>query len=263
MSVLQVAPRPAWGEWLLFTLLAAGASAWLYLQAGYFGWSWDALNHHVYLGFIAESPRWDLDVAPASVQSYQHPYLYWPIYRLSLLEGNGATIGALWSAFQAVLVLWPLWALARALLPDRGPTRRDHLQGVAWRGAACALGFSSAIVFTALETTSNDLLASVPLLWAMALGVRNDDRNDRTAALAALLWGVSVGLKLSNGLFLPVLLALWWMPRRPHWRLRRAGVIALAATAGFAAVYAPWGWKLWQLTGNPFFPLLGSVFGGR
>ena len=62
-------------ELLLLTLLATAGAAALALSQGQLAWSWDALNHHIYLGLIAEHPRWDLDVIPASYQSYQYPYL--------------------------------------------------------------------------------------------------------------------------------------------------------------------------------------------
>ena len=107
-------------EVALLTLLAAVAAASLPLQAGYLGWSWDALNHHVYLGLTAESPRLGHDVMAASSQSYQYPYLYWPVYRMSLLDAPGAWVGAGWAALQVLLVVPPLWTIAWRLLPCEG-----------------------------------------------------------------------------------------------------------------------------------------------
>ena len=57
-------------EWAAVVLAAALLAAALPLNAGYLGWSWDALNHHVYLGLTAQSPRWSLDVNPASVPTW-------------------------------------------------------------------------------------------------------------------------------------------------------------------------------------------------
>src|SRR5438093_7895821 len=58
------------------------------LAYGSLGLSWDALNHHFYLGWTALHPRFDLDVDPAHSQVYQYPYLYLPLY---LLAAPGAT----------------------------------------------------------------------------------------------------------------------------------------------------------------------------
>jgi hypothetical protein len=248
--------RWLWCELFGVALLAALGAAMLPLGTGHLGFSWDALNHHVYLGLIAEHPRWDRDVLAASVQSYQYPYLYWPVYRLSLLSGSGAWLGAGWAAAQAMLVALPLWVVAWKLLP----AQRGAAQASVERMAACALAFTSTVVLSALETTANDLLAAVPLLWAVAVHLRGPS-SLRHATLAAALWGLAVACKLSNVLFLPLLLAWWWQQPAPQWSLRRGAALVLGAGLGFAVAYAPWGWTLWQQTGNPFHPYLGSLFG--
>ena len=243
-------------ELLGFTLAAAAAAAPLPLDAGYWGWSWDGLNHHVYLGLMAESRRLEHDVIAASYQSFQYPYLYWPVYRLSLFEGSGAAAAAMWAAIQAALLLPPVWLISLRLLPDR----RAHWAGTLERLAACALAFTSTLILAGLETTANDLLAAVPLLWAFAV-MAAEPASDRRAAVASALWGISSAFKLSNAIFLPVLLWWWWTPGRRLPSMRRGGLMALAAALGFLVCYGPWGWQLWRLTGNPVYPFLGSLFG--
>lgn len=244
-------------ELLLLTLLAAAAAAALPLSQGQFSWSWDALNHHIYLGMTAEHPRWDLDVIPASLQSYQFPYLYWPVYRLSLLHSSGAVLGAAWAAFQAALLLPPLWFICLRLLPDQGSVLHCAL----WRAAGCALGAMSLILLAGLESTANDVLATVPLLWAIAVGLQAP--NQGRAFVAAALWGLATACKLSNGLFVLWLLVWWWVPQLPHWPWRRGVALALGAGIGFVGAYAPWGLQLWRVTGNPFYPFFTTVFGGQ
>ncbi|MCU0938784.1 MAG: hypothetical protein MUC86_06485 [Burkholderiaceae bacterium] len=246
-------------ELVLLTLAAVVAAGALPLRAGYLGWSWDALNHHIYLGYMAESPRLLHDVAAASVQSVQYPYLYWPVYRMSLLQGDGAWVAAAWSATQAALIVPPLWLLALRLLPrDGGAVYASVL-----RIGACVMGLASTVVLTGLDTTSNDLLAAVPLLWALALSADSRHQGDRRAFAAACLWGVSAAFKLSNAVFLPLLILWWWQPAdgvRQSFRPRRALALLCGALAGFGAAYAPWGWHLLQATGNPFYPYLPALF---
>ncbi len=252
--------RALWVELAVLTALAAAVAAAVPLWAGEWAWSWDALNHHVYLGAIAQHPRWHLDVVAASVQSYQYPYLYWPVYWLSTQPISGATAGAVWGASLAALLTVPTWLASLHLLrADRGAW-----QAVFDRTTACVLALSSIIVLAALNTTANDPLTAVPMLWALAL-MAVPDPSDRRAAVAAALWGMAAAFKLSNGLFLPLLVLWWWTPphrrRRLGW-LRRGLGIAAAACLSFVLTYAPWGWQLWQHTGNPFYPLFSSVFGG-
>jgi hypothetical protein len=244
--------RAHWLEVLLLTAVAAAAAAALRLHDGQWEWSWDALNHHVYLGYIAEHPRWHLDVVAASVQSWQYPYLYWPVYRLSQLDIGGAAAGAIWGASLAALLTPPVWVLSWRLL--RNDTQ-PYWQAVFERTAACVLAGSSVLVLSAVNTTANDPLAAVPLLWALAL-MAVPRSSDPVAAWAGALWGVSVAFKLSNLLALPMLAFWWWSDTRPHLSWRRGLIIALAAAAGFVLAYAPWGWQLWMQTGSPFHPLV-------
>jgi len=249
--------RALWAEVLLLTLLAALLAASVSLSAGEWSWSWDGLNHHIYLGLTAEQPRWHLDVTAASVQSYQYPYLYWPVYRISLMPISGAQAGAIWGAVQAAVVLPPVWLASRNLLPAEGTAA----QAVFERVAACVLAGSSIVVMAAVGTTSNDLMAAVPLVWAVALMTAPKAGAGR-ACTAAALWGVGTAFKWSNGLAIPLLLFWWWRSERPHFSVQRGVQMAVAAAAGFALAYAPWGWQLWRQTGNPFYPFFAAWFGG-
>jgi hypothetical protein len=243
-------------ELFVVTGLCALLAAALPLQAGVWGMSWDALNHHFYLGLISEAPRWHLDVTAASVQGWQYPYLYWPVYRLALLPVPGAVAGALWAAFLCALIVPPIWITSLRLLPQTG----GAAQAVFERSAACVLALLSLVIVSALGTTANDPLAAVPLLWGVAL-MAVPAASDRRAAAAAALWGVSAAFKLSNALALPLLLVWWW--RSPGWPLplRRGLAILAGAMGGFALAYGPWGWQLWRRMGNPFYPFFQSVFG--
>jgi hypothetical protein len=244
--------RAHWLELFALVSLAAIAAAALPLHEGSWSWSWDALNHHVYLGYIAEQPRWHLDVVAASVQSWQYPYLYWPVYRLSQLDIGGAAAGAIWAASLAVLLTPPIWVLSWQLLRNDSQAR---WQAVFERIAACALAGASVLVLSAINTTTNDPLAAVPLLWALAL-MAAPRPSDKAAAWAGALWGVSVAFKLSNLLAFPLLAFWWWSHERPRLRWRRGAAIAVAAVMGFTLAYAPWGWQLWRFTGSAFHPWL-------
>jgi len=255
---LRQEPQPLpWLEWLLTTGAIAALAALLPWHAGFLGWSWDALNHHVYLGFTADSPRWHLDVIPASVQTYQYPYLYWPVYKLSQWQGSAVAAAAAWSAFQAAMLALPVWLISFRLLPPQ-PTA---LENTACRVLACASAFMSMVVLAALQTTANDLLVAVPLLWALALSLHPHFNNQRAAGAAALV-GAATAFKLSSGLFLPWLLLWCWSPQAPRGLATRMALIALGAAAGFLLAYLPWGWQLWRLSGNPMHPLFGPWLGG-
>jgi hypothetical protein len=244
--------RRHWLELFAVTLLAAMAAASLPLLNGHLGWSWDAINHQVYLGMTAEQPRWHLDVLAASGQTYQYPYLYWPVYRMALLDAQGAWVAAAWSALQAACVIPPVWLAAYRLLPQE----RGAAEAAAERVAACVLGVMSIVLWASLETTANDLLAAMPLLWAVAIGLKPTPSGRRLLAMGAM-FGVSVAFKLSNALFAPLLLLWWFEARAPYLSLRRGLSLWGGAAVGFLVAYAPWGVQLWTNMGHPLYPFMG------
>lgn len=246
-------------------LAALVVAAWLALVSvplalGGIGLSWDALNHQVYLGWVADAPRFDRDYLAASYQAYQFPYLYWPLYKLVQHGLPGQWAGVILASLN-VLVVPPLWMIARAAVPDR------DWYGVAMRWLAVALAFLSAVVLTHLDSTSNDLLAAIPLVWAVALALQPaaEDAHGRRAPsrlvlLSGLAAGISVAFKLSNGP-LAVVLPLLWALRRTGLRARLLDVAggSLATLVGFGVCYGYWGWQLWSHFGNPVYPFHGGV----
>lgn len=244
--------RRHWLELVAVTLLAAIAAACLPAMAGRFEWSWDAINHQVYLGMTAEHPRWQLDVMAANSQTYQYPYLYWPVYRMALLDAQGVWVAAAWAATQAACVMPPVWWAAYRLLPQQGSSAEAAIERV----AACVLGAMSGVICSSLETTANDLLAATPLLWAVAIGLKPDASGRRLLAVGAL-FGVAVAFKFSNVVFVPLLLVWWFQARAPYLSVRRGLLLWGGAAAGFLAAYFPWGWQLWARMGHPLYPYLG------
>lgn len=244
--------RCHWFELVAVTLVAVLVAASLPLMNGHLGWSWDAINHQVYLGMAAEHPRWHLDVLAASGQSYQYPYLYWPVYRMALLDAPGAWVAAAWAAAQAAFVTPPIWLAAYRLLPQE----LGALEAVAERVAACVLAVMSIVLWASLQTTANDLLAAAPLLWAVAIALKPVASDRRLLAMGAM-FGVSVAFKLSNVIFMPLLLLWSFETRAPYLSPRRGLFLWSGAAVGFLAAYAPWGLQLWVHMGHPLYPLMG------
>ena len=232
----------------------SGVLAW---QAGSFGLSWDALNHHIYLGYIAETPRWHLDVAAAASQSFQYPYIYWPFYRLTHLGLSGTTAAVIWSVLQTLCIAPPVWLASIHFWPDR----RDDWEARLLHAAGCGLGFTSILVLAAISGSANDLLAAAPMLWAIAVVLAPTLTPTRLIG-AGLLVGISLAFKFSNALCMPLFLLAIVRPSLRLHNIKPLSVTALAVVVGFAATYAPWGWQLWQQFGNPFYPHFAAFFRG-
>lgn len=232
------------------------------LMEGGIGLSWDALNHHVYLGWVAETQRFDRDFLAASFQAYQFPYLYWPVYKLALAGWSGAMAGVVLATLH-VSVVPPVWMLARTCIT--GNTVFDLFM----RGLAVGMAFLTGVVVSLFDSTSNDLMAAMPLVWgiALALAPLNQSRASwqttrRLITLSGLLSGVAVACKLSNGPLALVLPVLWVFSGNDSWHARVVNVFigCFGIVIGFIVTYGYWGWQLWSHFGNPIYPFYDSVF---
>ncbi len=252
------------GRWELILILSA---MWLVfisipLYLGRIGLGWDGLNHQIYLGWVADSPRFDKDYLAASVQSYQFPYLYWPVYKLAISGVSGVTAGVVLSSLHLITVP-PVWMVAKALIPGR------DLLAIALRAAAVALAFMSAVPLKTLEATGNDLRAAAPMLWAIAIAFKalaaeqsgRDFSSTRAAILSGLVGGVAVAAKLSNGPLVVMLPSLFlFVQGAPKERLKWAMLNGAAIAIGFTITYGYWGYQLWLQFGNPLFPFYDGYF---
>lgn len=252
--------------WLLrnegWTVYLAGTLAFLAipLWLGHLGISWDALNHHFYLGWTAEQPRFDRDFVAAAYQSYQFPYLYWPVYKLAMLGASGVTAGLVLALLHSSAIP-PVWMITRDCIAGA-----DGF-ALGMRGLAVLLAFLTGAVLSLFDATSNDLLAGVPLLWAYATALRPvaDARVDafRWTLASGLLAGVSVAFKLSNGFMVIALPLLWLLPAGSvAARARRVVLAGTCVVASSVIVYGYWGWQLWTHYGNPIYPLYDDAFAG-
>lgn len=222
---------------------------------------WDALNHHIYLGWTAEAHRFDLDFLAASWQSLQFPYLYWPAYRMAASGFSGTAAGMVLAALQALIAV-PAWMLARTCMP--GQTLFD----VALRVLAVTLSLTTSVTLLLVNTTNNDILSAIPMLWAIALAVAPLDAArarwltpSRSVLLSGALAGAAVACKWSNGP-LAILLPALWLLAATAWpqRLRLAALGCLATLVVFVLLYGPWGWLLWKYFGNPMYPMYDHYF---
>lgn len=264
MNFLARELHPAALRWELTSvcILAWLALVSIPLGEGGIGLSWDALNHHIYLGWTAETSRFDLDYLAASYQSYQFPYLYWPVYKLAVSGWSGAWTGAVLATLHIVAVP-PVWMLAHTCIPGR------TLFDVLMRSLAVTMAFISSVLLSLFDSTSNDLLAATPFVWALAFALAPLDArcppwlSQRSCvALSGLFAGVAVAFKLSNGPLALVLPFLWLYATdgQFHQRLLHAVYGGVAILVGYLLVYGSWGSQLWIQFGNPIYPFYDYLF---
>lgn len=174
-------------------------------------------------------------------------------YVLSLWAGNDATAKAFSVSHWAPLLV-TVYALVRLTVGRR------------WGVVACLLLLSC--IHFQLPVMSNVqrplylyVLNSTGLLW---LGMRSGNRT--TLLLSAILCGMAVGTKY-NALFFALGAQLVFLLTYACWRpmFSRFQMVSIALIHLLIAtlMLAPWFMKSWRETGNPVYPLAGSMFGAN
>jgi hypothetical protein len=250
-------------EAILLSVLFSGLLILVPVLGGGIGLSWDAINHQIYLGWTADSKRFDLDIWAAATQSFQFPYLYWPVYKLYSSGLGAVETGVVLAALQCICVP-AVWMLARACVPE------NSWFGASMRLIAMAMAFASSVVVSMFNTTANDLLAAIPLIWGIAIAsaILLNDKKSRTLAwrglLVGALCGVSVAFKFSNGPIAVCVPLLFLLDKRESCSASLVGILAAygALVLSFGVTYGLWGWELVTRFGNPVFPMFNEIFAG-
>ncbi|RYE42071.1 MAG: hypothetical protein EOP24_34195 [Hyphomicrobiales bacterium] len=260
--------RPPWWEAIAVTLIISGvAIAWI-VSLGGLALSWDSLNHHFYLGWMAvEGNRLAHDTFAAGSMSCQYPYAYAMLYQLQLSGATG-TQAAIALAVPAFAAIPAVWLIAWTFLPSKGAT--PLLQRASW----VVLGFASPLWWSLLDTTSNDLVATLPIAWAFALiGWRGacqltPDAVISRRSVCLLGWYVLAGALTALALMIKVssvfaaigIGALLVGSARDV----RSAVMQLVALCGGGVAIAllvwwPWARGVWVTCGSPFYPMLADM----
>ncbi len=218
--------------------------------------NWDLLNYHYYNAYALLTWRYDLDIAPAQIQSYFNPLLDVPWY-LMMQHLPPRAVGFVTGAIQGLnfcVVFWIAWRIVR-----RAPWTARALVAL----ASATLGCMGAIFLRQLGGTHHDTTLSVLVLAAVALLLETVRGSQRylVPALAGVLMGVAVALKLTNAVWaLGSALALLFVLDA-----KRAGarVLLVYGLSGFCVVllgHGPWMWFLWERFDSPVLPFFNNIF---
>lgn len=246
--------RWAWPGVFVACLLGAGVAS---LALGK-DVNWDLKNYHFYNPYAFLNGRLAWDAAPAQVQSYLNPLGDLPFYGLVKAHARPRVIAVLMASTTAIAAYF---LLRLAALMFSGLPRREWLFAIAATGA---IGLTGAAGTAVIGSTMNEWPSAALLIAALYYASRSliagDPHRARGFALAGLLAGCAVGLKLTYGVFGVALVAAMALAGPDRIALRRAGVVTAFMLAGFLATYGWWAAILWREFGNPFFPMFNGIF---
>jgi hypothetical protein len=228
---------------ILGSLLAGVAYAWF---AGE-DINWDWQNYHEYGAFALINGRFNEDVAPGGFQTFLNPLAYIPAYLLRHYVAapySGMMLGAV-HGLNLALIYW----FSRIVLISATS---------GWTLAASVIiAAFGPMTLSEVGTSFADLLTALPVIAGLGL-ILSANVQDRTRyAIAGLLIGGAVGLKLTNMIFFIGAGASLLLAVRP---LIALSYFAIGGVAGALGTGGAWAWMLWQEFGNPVFPFYNTVF---
>ncbi len=242
--------------------LAAGAAI-VAVCALTVGWSliagkdlnWDQFNYHFYSAYSFLTGRLSRDFMAANLQSYLNPLPYLPFYGMVQHGWHSVAITSVLASVHAFNIILA-YLIAKEI--------SVKIDSVCWALAGAVLAFLSPVFLLEAGTTFADISTAVLVLLAVLLVLKQEPNTSwwrHYAFLAGLAGGAAAGLKLTNAVYAPALVAmLFFMPFSVRERARAVALLALGGIAGAVATHGYWSYLLWHEFKNPFFPLFNALF---
>jgi Glycosyltransferase family 87 len=228
---------------ILGSLLAGAAYVWLVGEDV----NWDWQNYHEYGAYALINGRFNEDVAPGGFQTFLNPLAYIPAYLLRHHVAApfwGMMLGAI-HGLNLALIYW----FSRIVLSSAA---------TGWTlAASVVIAAFGPMTLSEVGTSFADLLTALPVIAGLGLILSANVQDRARYAIAGLLIGAAVGLKLTNMTFFIGAGAALLLAGRPLIALL---YFTIGGVAGVLGTGGAWAWMLWREFGNPLFPFYNTVF---
>ncbi|WP_313283131.1 hypothetical protein [Delftia tsuruhatensis] len=235
---------------------------WVAAQGG--AVSWDAFNHHIYLGRQAiNGSRLLFDHFAVGGMSCQYPLGYAPLVAMLDAGWSGTAIFQM-LAFLAALCAPACWLVMWSIVPFRNTT------AFLIRLAGTILALSGVLWWKLLPQTSNDAIGMTFAVWSITLTMLCIDGSWWTSrprirmlacSLAGALAGIGLVIKLTQlvGVLSAVCILLFantsWLERCKYIAIFGATALVIVLLTGWS-----WGYDSWIACGSPIYPFLLEKF---
>jgi hypothetical protein len=223
--------------------------------------NWDLRFYHLYAPWAYLNHRYLYDIGPAQYQGFFNPtadFLFHALISSPLNEKPrliAFIMGAAHGINAALILAISVYVLRPSQIGER----------FTLRAVAFLIGVSGAGFVSLIGTTTNDLVNSILVLAALLGLLRvagEDEAHGSWSGFTGpgLMAGAGLGLKLTTAIVIPglALIALIAAVRRRA--LAGVFVFGAAITIGFLVFAGHHLLTLWQLFGNPVFPLFNDIF---
>jgi hypothetical protein len=224
---------------------------------------WDFYNYHWYNPFALLNDRFGFDVAVAHHATYYNPLSDVPLYLIA--NHTPAWVGGVFTGAMAGLAV----SLVAATTYHTFIIANERARLL----VAMSLGLLGAFgagAFQEIGDPANDIPAAIGVFAALLMLVKNigsleheslSSSTIRLLSIAGLFTGAAVGLKLTTAIYaLGIGAAVLMLSGSFKTRLLRTCVFGVGATFGMLLLGGFWMWRMWQFSGNPFFPYFNDFF---
>jgi hypothetical protein len=227
--------------------------------------NWDFYNYHYYNAYAFLNERFWYDIQAAQRQTFLSPFLDIPFYWLT--EKYGILSASLATAIFQSLQAPALFILSYCLVKGSGFRQSSSI----WISLTLTiiallapLNYQQIGASYGDSTTATLVLAGlafIALAFSKSAQTASPVSLTRLTAIAGLLFGLAVGLKLTNGPFVvAAMIFVGFLPGTPRVRARIIFVFCLSVALAFVLSYGYWGWFLYDQLKNPIFPQFNHVF---
>lgn len=225
---------------------ALGSALWLGQDA-----SWDLRNYHFYNPYAWLQHRASIDIAPAQLQSFLHPFADIPHYLMVKADYPSWLIACV-LALPVALTLYFLGQLSQVARISAKPFYIVlPILLIAGTGASG---------FPVIGSTMSEWHVTALFIAALWLTFKEDHLPSvLTCFLSGFLAGIAVGLKLTGAVYAVALGVMYlFMPGSLRQRIRQTAYLGLGGLIGFLLVFSPWGLEMWSRYQNPLFPFFNQ-----
>jgi hypothetical protein len=230
-------------------------------------WDWDAMNYHYYNAWAFLRNPGGVDIFGPAEHAFLSPFVEVPYYLIGYEWFPDYPRVVVFLAGLPLGLLVFLTALCtHKILSTYGgigkPLRCFYTLLLSF------FGLSGCAVMSQVGWRSNEIEISCFVLGGFLIFLYFNARNEgkekslfHACVFSGILLGIAPGLKLTALTFtVPFLLGILFYYSTWRERIKAFFLFSVGWWLAFLLVYGWWGWRLWQLTGNPFFPALNNIF---
>ena len=262
-KMLRMVTRKIWYGYsmsvaLLLSLIIGGVISLLLGQDA----NWDLKNYHIHNAWALLNNRMGVDIFTAGIQTYFNPLLDLPYYLVAIeWFPNNPRLVAFLMGLPAGVLLFFVWLCASEVIRA---FKVDNYFTFIMTGIVVAMGMTGAATISQWGTTFNEIQVAalvVAGVYVIIAKIDIDKSNLKWFVTAGACLGVAAGLKLTAAIYAPgAFLAIAIMSRNLKLSFHRAIGFCIGWWSGFLVFYGWWGYRLYELTGSPMFPMFNAFF---